>query len=171
MATSQLLDKLKTELGAGARQNKYKVFLGTQLPSAGTQGDVLCKSTTFPGVSVGVIEVWNQGRKLVIPGDTSYANDWTLSFYNTVDHKLRKEFIEWMRKVDQFQENVHAQTPQSFMIDMKVVQMLADGGEGQSYTFHNVFPKDIGEISVADDSADAIQEFDVILSFTDWVVG
>jgi hypothetical protein len=168
MATSNRLDDIKNVLKAGARENKYKVFLGTKLPSAGAQGDILCKSSSFPGITIGQIEVWNQGRKLVLPGDTSFSNSWELEFYNTEDHKLRNEFVAWLKSIDNFQENKHAGDPSPLMVTMRVIQMHADGTEGQAFEFNNVFPQDIGEVTVADDSADTVQSFDVTLSFTDW---
>jgi hypothetical protein len=163
------LDSIKKALGAGARANKYRISLGAGVVNI--DGDLLCKSASFPGVTIGEIEVWNQGRKFLVPGDTSYTNEWSVSFYNTQDHKLRIQFIEWLRKFDNFQENKHSDQPASLMTEMKVTQMNADGEEGQTYTFHNVFPKDIGDIEVADESIDTLQEFSVSLSFSDWVIG
>lgn len=159
------LDDLKTQLKAGARGNKYKVFLGSKV----SDGDVLCKAASFPGVTVGQIEVYNQGRKLVIPGDTTYSNTWALTFYGTEDHKIRNEFITWMKQCDDFQNNKHAANPADVMLTMKVTQLKSDGTDGPTYEFHNVFPQDIGEITLGDDANDAILEFDVTLSFTDWI--
>jgi hypothetical protein len=166
MATSGKLNAIRDAIGAGARANKYKIFLGERVPD----GDLLGKSASFPGVTIGKIEVWNQGRKLTIPGDTDYEGSWAISFYNTEDHALRKAFLAWMREIDNFQDNIHAGNPGSKMVEMKVIQMNADGTEGQTYIMHNCFPAEIGEITVADETADSIQEFDVTFSFTDWVI-
>jgi len=163
-----VLDKVKNALGAGGRANKYRVVINSiaGVSINAEQGDLLCKATSFPGVTIGQIEVFNQGRKLMIPGDTTYTNTWTVSFYNTEDHKLRRAFIDWMIKADDFQNNKHASTPGSVMTSMKVMQMNSDGTEGAAYEFHDVFVQDIGEISVGDDQTDTIQEFDVTFSFT-----
>lgn len=169
MASS--LDKLKVAVGAGARANKYQIFLGSiSGVNLGSETDLLCKATTFPGKTIGQIEVWNQGRKFIMPGDTSYSNTWTVTFYGTENHALRKEFIKWMAAADDFQNNKHAGTPSTVMTSMKVAQLNSQAEVTAEYEFANVFVQDIGEISVGDDSADTLVEFDVTFSFTDWVV-
>ena len=165
---SVAINNIKNAIKGGARSNKYRVYI-ERVGDAAT-ADLLCKSASFPGKTIGEIEVWNQGRKFIVPGDTSFTNEWTLSFYNTEDHQLRLQFIKWMQEIDNFQANVHATDVNSVVVDMKVHQIKNDGTEGQGYMFHNVFPKDIGEITVEDETVDAIQEFDVSFSFTDWEV-
>lgn len=163
---SVAINEMKNAIGGGARSNKYRVYI-EKVGDAKT-ADLLCKSASFPGKTLGEIEVWNQGRKFLIPGDTSFTNEWQLSFYNTQDHNLRIQFINWMQQIDNFQANTHSTTPAAVVVDMKVFQIKADGTEGQGYIFHNVFPKDIGEITLEDETPDAIQEFDVSFSFSDW---
>lgn len=166
------IDKVKTAVGAGARANKYKVIINgiSGVSINAEQGDLLCKATNFPGATIGQIEVFNQGRKLVIPGDTTYSTTWTVTFYNTEDHKLRKEFIKWMIKADDFDNNIHAANPGDVMTTMKVIQMDAKSNEVVEYEFYNCFVQDIGEISVGDDQTDTLQEFDVTFSFTNWKI-
>ena len=165
---SVAINNIKNAIQGGARSNKYRVYVD-QIADA-QAADLLCKSSTFPGRTLGEIEVFNQGRKYIIPGDTSFTNEWTLSFYNTQDHKLRLEFIQWMKQIDDFSNNVRAADVTQFLKTMKVYQINNDGSEGQGYVFNNVFPKDIGEITVEAETLDAIQEFDVTFSFTDWEV-
>ena len=75
-----------------------------------------------------------------------------------------------MKQIDDFANNVRASNITDFLKTMKVYQINNDGTEGQGYVFNNVFPKDIGEITVEAETPDAIQEFDVTFSFTDWEV-
>lgn len=174
MASSKI-NELKTAIGAGARVNRYKIELTipATVPTKGnwTNADLLCKASTFPSMTVAQIEVFNQGRKLLIPGDTSYTNTWTVSFYNTADHVLRTDIISWMRSMDHFQNNTHSGKPEDIFLDLKVNQLDGDGNITTTYTFHNCWPTEVGEISVADESDGGIQEFDVTFSFTDWVIG
>lgn len=169
------IQNLKSALGSGGRVNKYSVALN--IPSAVSttsdlsQGDILCKAASFPGVTVGAIEVFNQGRKLLIPGDTTYTNTWELTFYNTEDHGLRKDFLSWMRSADHFQNNSHSGSPSDLMTDLAVSQLDSAGNITATYTFHNVWVSDVGEIALADDTDGGIQEFPVTFTFTDWVVG
>lgn len=172
---SNKVSELKAALGAAARPNKYRVnfAIPAAIPTVGdlSTANTLCKASSFPSVTLGQIETWNQGRKLVLPGDTSYATTWTLTMYATEDHALRKDFIAWMRYVDHFQDNEHTGVPADVMGEMSVQQLDSQGNDTVTYTFHNVFVQEIGEVSIGDDQADTALEFDVTFSFTDWVVG
>ena len=167
--------ELKMAVGAGARPNKYRVNFA--IPAAVPQEsnlqnvDLLCKAASFPGVTIGQIELWNQGRKLVIPGDTDYGTTWALTFYATEDHALRTDLIGWMRYIDHWQANSHSGSPTDVMTELSVEQLDSAGTPTAKYTFHNVFVQDVGEITVGDDQNDTAIEFDVTFSFTDWVVG
>ena len=169
------LAELKSALGAGARANKYRVNFSVPAAVATTSNlqnvDALCKASNFPSMTIGQIEVFNQGRKLILPGDTTYTNTWTLSFYNTEDHALRKDMIAWMRAADHFQNNSHSGNPTALMGELSCEQLDSAGNPTAKYTFHNVFVQEVGELAVGDDQVDTIQEYDVTFSFTDWVVG
>jgi len=169
------LAELKSAIGAGARPNKYRINFSvpaTVPVSSNLQNaDTLCKATQFPGVTLGQIEVFNQGRKLLIPGDTTYENTWTLTFYNTEDHGLRKDMIAWMKAADHFQNNQHSGNPGAIMGELSVEQLDSAGNPTAKYTFHNVFVSEVATLEVGDDQVDTIQEFDVTFTFSDWVVG
>lgn len=169
------ISELKTALGAGARPNKYRINFS--IPSAVSTSsdlstaDALCQATTFPGKTIGQIEVWTQGRKLVIPGDTSFSNTWNVTFYENEDHGLRRDLLAWMKACDDFQVNSHSGNPTAVLGELSVEQLDSAGNATVKYTFHNVFPQDIAEVSLDDSTVDTIQTFDVTFSFTDWVVG
>jgi hypothetical protein len=169
------LAELKSALGSGARANKYRInfTIPAAVPTTSTlqNADTLCKSTNFPSMTIGQIEVFNQGRKLLIPGDTTYTNSWAVTFYNTEDHGLRRDMISWMKSADNFQANTHSGNPSAVMGEMSVDQLDSAGNPTATYTFHNVFVQEVGELAIGDDQVDTIQEFDVTFSFSDWVVG
>ena len=169
------LEELKSALGAGARANKYRVnfSIPATVPTVSNlqNADALCKASNFPGMTIGQIEVYNQGRKLIIPGDTTYTNSWALTFYNTEDHGLRRDMISWMKSADHFQNNTHSGNPAAIMGELSVEQLDSAGAPTAKYTFHNVYVSEVGELAIGDDQVDTIQEFDVTFSFTDWVVG
>lgn len=167
--------ELKSAVGAGARASKYR--LNFSIPSTVTtssnlqDADALCKATQFPGMTIGQIEVWEQGRKLVLPGDTVYENAWTVSFYLTEDHALRRDMIAWMKSADHFQNNTHSGNPAEVMGELSVEQLDSAGNPTAKYTFHNVFVSEVGAVEISDETIDTISEFDVTFAFTDWVVG
>lgn len=166
---------LKQALGAGGRVNKYRINFS--IPSAVPvsselqNADVLCKASQFPGVTISPIEVFNQGRKLVIPGDTVYENTWALTFYNTADHALRRDLLSWMRSADDFQKNTHSGTPNDILGELSVTQLDSLGKPTVTYTFHNVWVSGVDAVELTDDADGGIQEFAATFSFSDWVVG
>ena len=169
------LAELKSALGAGGRANKYRVnfSIPSTVPTTSNlqNANTLCKATQFPGMTLGQIEVFNQGRKMMIPGDTTYENNWTMTFYNTEDHALRKDMISWLKSADHFQNNSHSGNPDSIMGELSVEQLDSAGNPTAKYTFHNVFVSEVAALELGDDQIDTIQEFDVTFTFSDWVVG
>jgi len=169
------IEDLKTALGQLARPSKYKLFFTlpvvVQKDFNESNIDLFCLTTEFPGKTIGQIELWNQGRKLIIPGDTTFANTWNVTFYNNEEHSIRVMFASWMKACDNFQENIHTGVPSNVMTNMRVAQLDSAGAETAIYTFHNVFPQDMAAVSIGDDQQDAVEQFDVTFSFTDWVVG
>ncbi len=169
------ISNLKQALGAGGRVNKYRVNFSipsvVPIKSDLQNVDVLCKASQFPGVSVSPVEVFNQGRKLVIPGDTIYENTWVLTFYNTEDHLLRRDLISWMRCIDDFQRNTHSGQPNDIMSELGVTQLDSLGKPTVTYTFHNAWISAVDAVDVTDDADGGIQEFTVTFTFSDWVIG
>jgi len=169
------LTELKTALQSGARASKYRLNFAVPAAIATVSNlqdaDALCKATSFPGVTIGQIEVFEQGRKLILPGDTTYENSWTVTFYLTEDHALRRDMISWMKSADHFQNNQHSGSPVDVMGEMSVEQLDSAGNPTAKYTFHNVFVSEVAAVEVSDETIDTISEFDVTFSFTDWVVG
>jgi len=167
--------ELSSVLGATARANKYRVTFSFPPSVAGNTSlgdvDVLAKTAVAPQKEIGQIELWNQGRKLIIPGDTSFDNAWSVDFYLTEDHSLRYDLIKWADACDNFQKNKHSGNPRAIFTDLRVEQLDSAGNVTAQYTMHNCFPQTIGDISYGDDSADTPAEFNVVFAYSDWVTG
>jgi len=167
--------ELSSALGAGARASKYRVTFSYPTAVTGETPldavDALAKSATAPGKELGQIEVWSQGRKLILPGDTTFDNAWNVGFYLTEDHSLRLDLIKWADACDNFQKNKHSGNPAAIFSDLRVEQLDSAGNPVAIYTLHNCFPQSIGEVSYADDSADTLAEFEVVFAYSDWVSG
>ena len=167
--------ELSAALGAGARASKYRVTFsfpsGVAANTSLNDVDALVKSSTAPGKEIGMIEAWSQGRKLILPGDTSFDNSWTAGFYLTEDHSLRYDMIQWADACDNFQKNKHSGNLSAVLADLRIEQLDSAGNPTAVYTVHNCFPQSIGEVSYGDDSADTLAEFDVTFAYTDWVPG
>jgi len=167
--------ELASVLGSAARANKYRVTFsypsGVGGETALEDVDVLAKTALAPTKEIGMIELWEQGRKLIIPGDTTYDNAWAVDFYLTEDHQFRYDMVKWMDSCDNFQKNTHTGNPVAVMTDLRVEQLDSAGNVTAQYTLHNCFPQSIGEVSWAADSADTPAEFNCTFAYTDWVTG
>lgn len=161
------LDDLKTHLGQGARANKYSITIDRAGFTDGALVEALCKGAPIPGKTIGTIPVWNQGRKLLIAGDTSYSNSWTVTFYNDENHTIREAILTWMNEIDDFVDNKHALEPTNYMATATVSQ-LAEGGDKTTISWEllNLYPTDVSEVALADETADTITEFTVTFTFS-----
>jgi hypothetical protein len=172
---STKLNELKKTLGLGARGNKYQL-LG-EIPTGGTSSvdiDTLAKATSMPGKEIGVIEVFNQGRKINVVGDTTFDGTWTITILLTQDHKLRNDFIKWQNYCDNFDEHHRGESSDighnDYMTEsFKVKQLNTSTNEVMNtINLHNVWCSGVGEISYDDSSNDEIVEVEVTLSYSHW---
>lgn len=166
---------LANAIGSAARASKYRVTFAFPSGVAGVTNldevDVLAKTATAPGKEIGQIELWNQGRKLIIPGDTAFDGAWPVDFYLTENHSIRYDMLRWMDACDSYQRNRHTGNPTSIFADLKVEQLDSAGNVSAQYTLHNCFPSNVAEVSYGDDSADTVAEFNCVFSYSDWVTG
>jgi len=162
-------------LGAAARQNKYRVSFawpsGVPASTPVDEVDVLAKSATAPQREIGMLEFWNQGRKLVIPGDTVFDNTWSLDFYLTENHSLRYDMVKWQTAMDNFHANMHSGQPLSVTSSLKIEQLDSAGEVSAQYTLHNCFPSVVGEVTYDDSAENSPGEFNVTFTYSDWVLG
>jgi len=175
------ITQFKSRLNGGVRPNLYQVEInfptgvGNQ-KSLKEQGQYLCRSTSLPTHSQGLIEVPFRGRFLKIPGDRTFEA-WTATFYNTADFNLRAAFEQWINLGNQVDENIGATTGlDAIFKDIYIRQLSKDAagsnnaGTGGSidknkvlrtYKLFDAWPTSVGAINVAFDSNDALEEFDV----------
>lgn len=170
---ANVVQKLKAALGPGARQSKYRINMSMPSQVKGNYGesiDVLCNAQSFPGVQQGPIEVYSQGRKLVLPGETEYENTWSVTFYMTEGHELRKQFLSWMKEMDDFHNNKHQGNLSQLMVDAEVSQLNHNEKVVQTYEFRDLHPQNVTEVDLSDETQNQVQSFVVTFAYTSWVV-
>ena len=167
----------KSKLNGGVRPNLYQVDIDFPARAIGalngaTKGSLmgetryLCRSTSLPTHSQGLIEVPFRGRFLKIPGDRTFEA-WTATFYNTADFNLRAAFENWINIANQTDENIGVVGGlDSLFTDVTVRQLSKDSAGGKNsvlrtYRLVDAWPTSVGAINVAFDSNDALEEFDV----------
>ena len=167
----------KSKLNGGVRPNLYQVDIDFPARAIGAlngatkstlMGETryLCRSTSLPTHSQGLIEVPFRGRFLKIPGDRTFEA-WTATFYNTSDFNLRAAFENWINIANQTDENIGVVGGlDALFTDITVRQLSKDSGGGKNsvlrtYRLVDAWPTSVGAINVAFDSNDALEEFDV----------
>lgn len=171
------ISEIKSKIGAGARGNKFMVYItfpqNIDFGATNLESDsaILCHAAAIPGKQIGAIEVWNQGRKYTMPGDTEFGGTWACTFYNTEEHNLRRAFLAWQKAIDHPQTGTHSGDPQSLQTTMKIAQLDSAENETVVYEMHNVWPSDVAEIGMDQNGTNAIEEFTVTFTYTDWVIG
>jgi len=165
--STNLINNLRNKLEKGLRTTKYEINISN--PAAGdmTDSTVLCKATSFPAKTIGQVEVWTQGHKAMLQGDTEFEHTWDVTFYETESHSLRQAFIDWMDAIDNAVENTH----ENFTDGSASVMQLSSTGNAKTagYEFTNIWPQSVSSIELTDESVNTFGEFTVTFSFDYWV--
>lgn len=171
---SNKVEEIKRVLKGGSKATKYRIKMSfpqeVEHKLELQDINVLCKATSFPSVQIGQIEVYNAGRKCPIPGDTSYDTTWTTTMYVDNAHQIRKDILNWQKAIDNFQANTHSGEPGKLFVEMSVSQLDSLEKEVVEYTFKDVWPQTIGEISIGADQIDTLEEFDITWSYSSWLI-
>ena len=170
------VDKFKANFDGGSRPNRYQVSgqigsFGTV--AAGTNG-LLCRATSMPSATVGIMRVPFRGRVVKIPGDRTYE-EWTCTFYDSMKdpHELHDKFWAWNNVFNVHETNVpgpgYDATPgvdlNGEMEDWHVSQLGMDGGYIRTIKLVNCWPTLVSEIALTYDAADTIAEFTVTFAY------
>lgn len=171
------INEFKSRLSGGVRPNLYEVEIAFPNGKGELMGQTkyLCRSAALPGSTQGLIEVPFRGRFLKIPGDRTFEA-WTATFYNTGTFDLRNAFEAWINLGNKVDENIgtysfgstnaFGQYFQDIIIRQKTKEAKAIGQSDpnevlKSYKLIGAWPTSVSPITIAYDSNDAIEEFDV----------
>lgn len=149
------INAFKGAFKAGARPNLYQVTVPTL-----ENLQFLCKASQLPGSVMGIIDVPYMGRQLKVAGNRTFS-DWVITVLNDTDFKIREAVEAWSSLINGYESNVGQNTVSNYFKDAKVQQLDQTGAEIYAYDFKDIWPTDIGEIELAYDSNDAIEEFQV----------
>ena len=181
MAVTNSVSGFLSRVKQGVRPNMFQVDI--PFPEAGADStdpakqelaSFMCKSAALPASNVGVIEVPFRGRTVKIAGDRTFDN-WSATFINDEDMKIRAYFEDWMRKINSHESNVNAVIdPTAYGKHIKVHQMEKDSNENgkilRTYKLWWAFPTSSSAIDLAYDSNDQIEEFSVEFQYSYWTV-
>lgn len=167
------VSQLKATLGGGAKTDRFTVEFGIpqvdQSINLNSTGPILLKTAQVPERTIGKIEVYGQGGRLLkLPGNTEYNNPLQMTFYQTADHDLRGLISKWQLLIDNYWKNTHTCDVDSVMVEVKLHQLGCDGEETKTYTFFNVWPDSITEVELDTESVNQIEQFTVTFAYSHW---
>lgn len=158
------ISEFANQFGQGVRPTLFRV----EGDVGGTALEFFVKSAQLPASNIGTIEVPYKGRKIKRPGDRTFA-EWSLTVLASDDLPIRKAFELWMNALN---DHVDIKSNTQLNREWKVVAMKADGYDhGIPYTFHNVFPTEVGAVDLNYETVDTIAEFTVTLQYDYWSGG
>jgi len=179
MAISSNVEAFLQKVAHGVRPNMFEA--GIQFPATigadTTLVNMLCKSAALPASSVGTIEVPFRGRTVKIAGDRTFDN-WTATFINDEDMKIRGYFEKWLELINSHEDNTgEAFRPtgdSKYTADVFVSQLRKDASEQgtllRKYKLWYAFPTSVSQIDLAYDSNDQVEEFSVEFQYSYWTV-
>ena len=153
--------------GAGARPNLFECgIVGQSMPA---NFNLLCKISTIPPSTMGVVEVPYFGRMVKVPGNRTFDN-LSVTVINDEDMAIRLAVETWMNKMNSHVGNLST-LPSTLFSEMTVTHYgrataspLAHG----VWKFINAFPVALGEIGLDWGSNDTIEEFTIDFSYDYW---
>jgi len=110
------------------------------------------------------------GREIKISGDRTF-DDWTVTIYNTKSYKLRQTFENWSHKMLKNLANIEDDSigdESAYMATGTVEQLDRKGESIQEYTFNGIWPIVVGDIALAYDNNNTVEEFSVTFAVNWW---
>ena len=152
--------------GGGARANQFEVTIfGVSFVTNSEQIRFMCRSASLPALTVGEVPVFYRGRQIYVAGDRTYA-DWTITCYNDSGWAARGDFERWNNALQEIgQSTAGTQNPASYYGVAAITQKDRSDAPIRVAEMRGVWPTNVGEIALAYDTVDAIEEFDVTLRF------
>ena len=149
--------------GGGARANLFEVVLSFP-DSAPTDSNVLDKSrflikaAALPASTIGPVNVPFRGRILKIAGDRTFES-WTVTVINDTDFSIRSALENWINSINRVSDATGVTNPALYQADAFVYQLDRDGSTLRAYHMYDIFPTNIAQIALSNETTDAIEEF------------
>ncbi len=163
--------QIQQKLQSGARTNKYRIIH----PKFGEELDILCKSTTMPGRTMGTVEVFLKGRKYQMAGDMSDDGTWSFTIYNTEDFEIRDFFLGQMANIQSAEapdtiQGTSTATPNLkntpwYMDTVTIQQLNFEGSVVTEARLYNAFVSNVGPIEYTDEQGE-ISNTEIELKYT-----
>ena len=160
------IDDFKANLiGGGARANQYRVTItpptGIAIGLDVRRTSFLVTASNLPAQTLGEIAIPFRGRSIYIAGDRSFDDPWTTTFMNDTDFMIRNAMERWSNGFNDLAEGTGVIAPADYQTDLFVDHLDRDDTILKSYIFRNAWPTTISAIELTNESADAIETFEI----------
>lgn len=170
MSSATSIQSFKAQLaGGGARANQFKVIL--TFPSwvqtgnvAGQRCQFLISATSLPDQNLGVATVPYRGREVKWAGDRTFS-PWSVNVYNDTDFLIRNAFETWSQGIVENDSNKGLTEKDAYQMDAYVYQLDRNDNILKTYKFIDLWPTNIGDISLDYGANDQIEIFPVTFDF------
>ena len=159
------IDNFVSALTIGARANMFNVVVD----NIDSKLDFLCKATSLPGKSIGIIEVPYLADTVKIAGDNQFE-DWQITVLADEDFVIRQQIIDWMEEIKK-SDDAAGQDDLTYFRTATVAHLNRDNTQNGNamYKFYNMWPSSIDPVDLVFDSKDTIIEYGVTFSFSHWL--
>jgi hypothetical protein len=158
----------------GARANQFEMIITAPpgIDTTFTQQDyLLCKGASLPASSIADVPVQYRGKTVHFAGERTYA-PWTVTFFNTIEKegqgttlKLREFFEQWQSLIQSYSDITGEVLHENYMASADVRQLDRNDKVAYEYKFINMYPTEVGEIALAYETENAIEEFTVTFTY------
>ena len=158
-------------VGQGARPNLFEVTVpfpgGANPGEAGQKMTFMCKATSIPGATLGMVEAPYFGRTIKLPGNRTFE-EWSTTVINDEDFAVHAGFVNWTNYINGFEGNLRGSSSSDYQVDAMVTHYGKAGEILKQVTLVNAWPATIPGIELGWDTNDALEEFAVTWNFDYW---
>ena len=124
--------------------------------------NILCQSTSIPGVDIAAIDVPVAGAQYKLAGEKTYPA-WTVTFRVDDGYEVYKKFRAWGELIKGTETNI-ASFPAQYKSNPVIYQLSATGERLNAITLNGAWPSSIAEISV-DWTVSDVQTVDITFEY------
>ena len=164
----------KTQMsGDGARPNLFRVSLtgATNFLDIDKDDYFFIRASSIPGSTIGQVVVPYFGREVKFAGNRTFA-EWTVTVINDENFKTRGRLERWMERINNHQANLRNSTGTvgGYFGTGTVTQLgkQTSASALRTYSFVNIFPTDLSEITLDWGDNDSIEEFTCTFAYDYW---
>ena len=159
-------------VGQGARPNLFEVTI--PFPDAisrevSQKMTFMCKASNLPGGEIAAVEVPYFGRNIKLAGNRTFA-EWSTTVINDEDFSVHSGMVNWMNLINGHSSNIQSVPNTDYQADATVRQFKKDGSLAKEVKIVNCWPSSLGQIELAWDSNDTIEEFEVTWQLDYWII-